>query len=252
MSTDLTGGRRGKKAIGSNDTDCPESVSIVEHHEALTSDGSCNSGQQDQIQAASQGASWLLDSAVNNFDTDTNGNLRERWFGKAPTPLLDEQHRERGAASATLVSGRECSHERGGGAHRQRFDDGLHHAVCFVSSRRRFKDDRHLLHSAAVLRAHEICDGVRDFGRGLLAQVERDLRRKAFAGDPSGQLRRACTTLPLNATALALDLEVKPTCDESGDTLARSGFDAPRFGGDGLPAGSACWFGSVRHANVAA
>jgi hypothetical protein len=56
----------------------------------------------------------------------------------------------------------------------------------------------------------------------------------------------------LNATRLALDLEVKPARDESGDTLTRRGFDPARFDGDGLSAGSACWFGWFRHANVAA
>ena len=89
-----------------------------------------------------------------------------------------------------------------------------------------------------MLRAHEIRDGVTGFGGGFFPQVERDLRRKAFARDASGQLRGACAALPLNATGLAFDLEVKPARDESGDTLARSGFVAARSAVMGCPRGA--------------
>jgi hypothetical protein len=48
---------------------------------ALVSDGTCSTDMWDAIVRANQGADWLLNNALENFNTEENGNLRATWFG---------------------------------------------------------------------------------------------------------------------------------------------------------------------------
>lgn len=54
---------------------------VVAQSAALVSDGTCSTDMWDAIVRANQGANWLLNNALENYNTPENANLRTAWFG---------------------------------------------------------------------------------------------------------------------------------------------------------------------------